>query len=404
MGLLGHRRRRWARTAAAGVLSAAAIVGGCAPVAPPDHEGGVDPDLVSGANDARYTERGPYDVGVLTVEIQRGRKMEVWYPAVPQGASAPKETYFIRDFLAPGFAALLRPDVNPPFSTDAIRGAAPAAAPGAGFPLVLFSHGAMSFRLQSTFLTTHLASWGFVVMSPDYFERGLQSLGGTPPALPRTASQVTDLAMTAMTDLSTTGSLADRVDLSRLFPIGHSAGGFQSTDLADRRVDVSSWIAMSAGAPLSPTLLNPFPQVPAAMTDPDAAAMWITGRDDEVALLATVRDAYRYTAGERKLVVVPRAGHNNAMTDICEIGREDGGLIGIARSGGLPVPDAVAILAEDGCDSPPNFLGPEVWPVVRHFVTAELRYRAGLDAEPVGLGSGVVSAFGPAAPEYEHAE
>ena len=71
----------------------------------------------------------------------------------------------------------------------------------------------MSFRLQSTFLTTHLASWGFVVMSPDYFERGLQSLGGTPPALPRTASQVTDLAMTAMTDLSTTGSLADRVDL-----------------------------------------------------------------------------------------------------------------------------------------------------------------------------------------------
>jgi hypothetical protein len=113
-----------------------------------------------------------------------------------------------------------------------------------------------------------------------------------------------------------------------------------------------------------------------------------------------VRDAYRYTAGERNWL--PRAGSQQRHDDICEIGRGRWP-IGIARSAGFR-PDAVAILAEDGCDSPPNFLGPEVWPVVRHFVTAELRYRAGLDAEPVGLGSGVVSAFGAAAPEYEHAE
>jgi hypothetical protein len=42
-----------------------------------------------------------------------------------------------------------------------------------------------------------------------------------------------------------------------------------------------------------------------------------------------------------------------------------------------------------------------VWPVVHHFVTAELRFRAGLDPEPVGLGSAVVSQFA-VAPTYEH--
>ena len=35
----------------------------------------------------------------------------------------------------------------------------------------------------------------------------------------------------------------------------------------------------------------------------------------------------------------------------------------------------------------------EVWPEVRHFVTAELRLRAGLDAEPVGLGDQVLTNF-----------
>ena len=34
-----------------------------------------------------------------------------------------------------------------------------------------------------------------------------------------------------------------------------------------------------------------------------------------------------------------------------------------------------------------------MWPAIDHFVTAELRYRTGLDPEPVGLGSQVVADF-----------
>ena len=46
-------------------------------------------------------------------------------------------------------------------------------------------------------------------------------------------------------------------------------------------------------------------------------------------------------------------------------------------------------LGNDGCKVPSFKDSPEVWPEVRHFVTAELRYRAGIDAEPVGLGDQV---------------
>jgi predicted dienelactone hydrolase len=35
-------------------------------------------------------------------------------------------------------------------------------------PLVAFSHGNSGFGQQSTFLTTHLASWGYVVAAPDH--------------------------------------------------------------------------------------------------------------------------------------------------------------------------------------------------------------------------------------------
>jgi hypothetical protein len=117
-----------------------------------------------------------------------------------------------------------------------------------------------------------------------------------------------------------------------------------------------------------------------------------------------VRNAYDYSAGEKKLLVIPGAGHNNAFTDLCEVGRSEGGLIGLAQSGGLVLPDFIKNLANDGCVSPPNFVGSQVWPVVNHFVTAELRYRSGLDAQPVGLGSGVANQFGEVQPEYRHAE
>lgn len=373
-----------------------------APPFPPLNTTGLNPDTVPLANSAAYTNKGPYDVGVITVEIEPGRKAEIWYPA-PAGAATgqPSETYYIRDFLPQILLDALPPTVNPPFATYAVRGLGVAS--GGPFPLVLFSHGATSYRLQSTFLTTHLASWGFVVISPDYFERGIQSLGGTPPAPSRSDEAVAQLAVDATIALDTgAGPLSGKIDTTRLFPIGHSAGGGTSIRLAGSRTDVQSWIAMSAGVSTTPTLFNPNPTIPAVLANPNKAVMWITGANDNVAQLSGVVNAYNYSAGEKKLVIIPNSGHNNAMTDICEIARPEGGLTGLAYTYGLSLPDFVINLARDGC-APPNYEGPQVWPTVRHFITAELRYRSGLDAQPVGLGSGVTSQFGVITPSYQHA-
>lgn len=376
------------------------------PPYPSPHTGGVNPDLVSGASFAAYVAPGPYAAAVTTVEIEPGRKMEVWYPTPKAGAiGQTPDTYNLRSFLPAVITDTLPASIQPTFTTDGFRDL-PAAA-GGPFPMVLFSHGAISYRLQSSFLTTHLASWGFVVISPDYFERGIQTLLGIAPSpsAGRTSEQVTQLAVDAAIALNTgVGTLAGKIDTSRLFPIGHSAGGSQSTSLAGSRTDVQSWIAMSSGVNLNPSIFNPNPTVPESLANPNKSVMWITGENDGIAGLDSVNNAYNYSAGERKLVTVPLSGHNNAMTDICEIARPEGGLVGLAAAAGLFFPDFVTGLANDGCSSPPFYTGPQVWPIVRHFVTAELRYRSGLDPQPIGLGAGVVTQLGPIVPFYNHSE
>ena len=49
----------------------------------------------------------------------------------------------------------------------------PPGSPGGPFPIVLFSHGFGASRLYYSHLLTGIASWGFVVVSADYLERGL---------------------------------------------------------------------------------------------------------------------------------------------------------------------------------------------------------------------------------------
>lgn len=99
-------------------------------------------------------EPGPYRVGAVTVvfkdEARGGRvlRTEIWYPADPN-APAPAS-----------------PKPRGVFGkTVAIEGLPPAPGP---FPLLVFSHGAFAVREQSSFLTEHLASHGYVVASPDH--------------------------------------------------------------------------------------------------------------------------------------------------------------------------------------------------------------------------------------------
>ncbi len=368
-------------TALAATVLAASLAVACVPVPAPAE--GVDPDLAPRADEPAYAEHGPYEVGVTTIELS-DRSAEVWYPVDPADVGdEPRDVYFIKDYLSTAFAALVPPEVNPPYVTDATREVP--ASPEGPFPLVLFSHGFASYRTQSTFLTTHLASWGFVVVSPDYLERGLRSVLGEPPAVTRSDLSVADEAITAVRSAGDAPGLLDGVvDGDEVYAVGHSAGGGTSIRLLARS-DVDTAVPLAAGVSLF-SLADT-----AKLLAPDTAVTWIAAPRDSIASIDDVRRGFEYTAGERRLVEIGGAGHVNAFSDICEIG--DGGVADLARSIGIPVPESLLALGDDGCSVPAFKDSPEVWPEVRHFVTAELRYRAGLDAEPVGLGSGVVAAF-----------
>jgi len=364
-------------------VTVAAVAAACAPP-PPEPATGPNPNDAPRAGDAAYAQRGPFEVGVTTVQLS-DRKMEVWYPVDPEDiGSGPRDEYFIRDYVSTAFDQLLPPEVNPPYVTDATRGVP--ASDGGPFPLVLFSHGFASYRTQSSFLTTHLASWGFVVISPDYLERGLRSVLGEPPAVSRRDVDVADEAIqSARLATETSGDLLQgTVDPTWVYPIGHSAGGGTSLRLLGR-ADVPSAIPMAAGYSLS-SMLNNSLTLPA-----DKAIAWVAGVQDGIASIDDVRRGFDYTPGQRKVVELNGAGHNNAFTDICEIG--DGGVADLARSTGLPIPEALLALGDNGCSVPPFKESGELWPEVRHFVTAELRFRSGVDVDPVGLGDQVVASF-----------
>ena len=382
------RRRRRARRlpVVAGVVALLALVAAACVPPPPEPATGPSPNDAPRAAEPAYVGPGPYAAGVTTISLG-DRDMEVWYPADPAAAGgvAPDE-YFVRDFVAGWVEDLLDPSVNPPFVTDGYRGITPAVADGP-FPLVLFSHGFAGFRLTTTFLTTHLASWGFVVIAPDYLERGLASVLGDPVPGARSDRVVADQAIEAAKAASATpGDLLEGlVDGSEVFPIGHSAGGGTSLRLLTR-ADVSSVIPMASGISELSLIQGNAPTLPRGK-----AITWLAGRYDGIAEVENARTGFTYTPGPRRLVELDRSGHNNAFTDLCEIG--DGGIAAIARATGLPIPSNLLALGDDGCPTPPFAPSPEVWDEVRHFVTAELRFRSGLDAEPVGLGDAVVPAF-----------
>jgi hypothetical protein len=372
--------RRHRGSAAALVAVAAVVMAACAPM-PPEPATGPSPNDAPRAGEAAYAEHGPYEVGVTTISLS-DRQMEVWYPVDPQDiGTAPRDEYFIRDYVSEAFEDLIPDDVNPPYVTDAT--CVPASADGV--PLVLFSHGFASCR--AVHLPHHPPGFlGIRGHLPRLPRRGLRSVLGEPPPVNRADTAVADEAIEAARTANTTsgGLLEGRIDSSTVFPIGHSAGGGTTLRLLSRP-DVVSGIPMAAG--LGPTQLADY----AELLPAGKAVTWIGANRDSVAAIANVRNGYTYTSGERRLLEIGNAGHVNAFSDICKIG--GGGAVAIARAAGIPVPESLLALGNDGCNVPPFKDSLEVWPEVRHFVTAELRLRAGLDAEPVGLGDQVLTNF-----------
>lgn len=334
---------------------------------------------------ALYTEAGPYPVGVTSLELAAGNKVEVWYPAI-EGTTG-TDSYDMRDFIPEAISALLTADVPAVYEYPAGRDAG--AATGT-FPVVLFSHGYSGIRFQSTFLTAHLASWGIIVASPDHWSRDLFHTLSAPVG--DRNSSVTELLETL--DLVTaenvrSGSrLEGKVDAERVVAMGHSAGG--GTILAaalDDRID--GYISLASGA------LGMGSDSSTAPALPDKPSFFIAGALDAIiSAEESTRPSFEAVPGPSRLWIIDGVGHNG-FDDFCTFGNGSG-IIGVAVASGLgPLLEGMGNLkrlGEDGCLPPaqPVDLG---FPIIRHAVMAQLRFWFGDDASPMGLDADVADQY-----------
>ena len=315
---------------------------------------------------------GPYAVGVTTRTLPEGGLVEIWYPA-DESTRGGTDTYNVRSFLPPGVADLISSDIDDSLTIDATRDAA--AAPDGPFPIVLFSHGASSFRLQSSNIAQHLATWGIVTASTDHPSRDLlNSLGGTAEGQPPAADQMRSMR-TLLTTLGDDPQLAGALDNDRVALGGHSAGGGTISEVA---LDdgILGYVSYASG------LRDSVPDVP---------SLFMAGELDGIIESSRTVESFELAAAPSWLWLFADSGHL-AFSALCAIGPGDSNLIVLAEQAGLGdfLDDRLRTLATDGCDEP-NRPVQEVWPGIDQAATGFYRWVFGIDAAPIGLDESVVT-------------
>jgi len=342
----------------------------------------VDPVALATA----YAEPGDFPVGVTTLQLAAGNQVEIWYPAV--AGSSGTESYDVRDFVPEAIKTLLTADVPAVFEYAATRDADVA---DGQFPIVLFSHGYSGMRLQSTFLTSHLASWGMIVVSTDHWSRDLFHVLSAPVGDRESAvgELLASLDLIVAEGASASSRFSGRVDDTRVIAVGHSAGGGTILGAAaDDRVD--GYVSLASGVGIGRDTNTTAP-----LELPNKPSFFMAGALDAVTPPDTVtRPAYEQVPGPSRLWVIDGVGHNG-FDDFCTFGNGKG-IIGVAEASGLgPLLAAqpqLKTLGEDGC-LPPAAPVADAFPIIRHAVTAQLRVWFGIDASPVGLGPEAASAY-----------
>lgn len=384
------RLLRLAPAVAAAVLAtSAAIPGTATPASAQGPATTTATGKAAAAKAPRYAGPGPYAAGVTTLQLP-DRAVEVWYPAEPKSTTGAERAGFdLVQKVPPVIVSLLPPGTRVAVETDASRDV-PAAKKRGGFPLVLMAHGTAGYREQLHYLATHLASWGFVVASPDITERGLGALLGAAPAAP--VDDVTTMRATrALLEAEGTragGRLEGRIRPGRVAITGQSAGGSTALRFAGEPGVVTA-------IPLSASGVS---QQTGAPTPTSVPVMFVTGAADAVVPVEGVRTGFAAAAPPARLVVVGGAGHAS-VAGICPIGGP-GGLVGVAEANRLPVPDSLKRLASDGCANPAPDPDPS-WAPIDHAVTAQLRTAFGIDRKPVGLDQRTFDRFAPVTVEYQ---
>lgn len=359
--------------------------------------GGSDDDAATPSTSAKTTDAarfdgtGPHEVGLTTYTIPKAdgspREITVWYPAAEGSAGGkPTDLFRISTLLPEQFRSLVPADLDVPLELDAHRELP--ADRGGPFPVYAFAHGFGAYPLEYQHLLTHVASWGFVVVAPSFDERGILSLlgagGDTPSALDEGA-----VMLDAVAALSSTGGPAKGLARKGKFVVaGHSAGTGSVFQTAAEHPDQVAGMQLMSGGGFRDS----------SSTFPDVPALLVEGTKDGVVSPDSVAAAFEKLKKPKMLVSFEGAGHLT-FTDLCVIGREQGGVLGIAEKIGLlklvgeDGAARIRRLAGDGCGD--QWVAPEsAWVATDHLSVAFARWRSGIDPTPSSLSANVVKKIG----------
>jgi dienelactone hydrolase len=331
-----------------------------------------------------YAERGEHEVGVHTLALDDGRRVVAWYPAAASAAEQPTQTFDIASLLSPALQEQIPAELRPQYEVGAHPGAAPA--DDGPFPVVLFSHGFAGYPEQSADLVTHLASWGFVVVAPTHVERSLDGLLGT-AAQGIEAREDPEVLLASLDAALADDAVGPLIDEEQVAVAGHSAGASAAylAASADDRVDALVAYSLGDGS------RGPTDEAPPERPVPEVPSLTMAGTGDGIIPAETTRAVFDAMVAPKHLLEIEGAGHL-AFSDICLIGREQGGLTGLVDQAGLDLPDDLLRLASDGCEE--DALDPELaFGLIDHITVAFLRSALGIDPEPVGLDQTAVDQF-----------
>jgi dienelactone hydrolase len=302
------------------------------------------------ADPPSFARPGPFPVGVRTLVLvdasrddpfaggKRTLVTEVWYPAADE-ARGKKATTFLEFFGAHPEAAdaLVKhfkgkiDEVNARFTSIAVRDAA---FRGGKFPLLVFSHGNGGLRHQNVFQCDHLASHGYIVVSPDHTgNAGVTVLPdkvvpydrqGRPRSMEDRPKDVSFLIGRFLDESAKDdGWLRGAIDASAIGVLGHSFGGMTCCQAAESDHRVKAILPMTL-----------------ALTKPTAIPVLLMLG----ALDRTVKEAgnvastalYMSCTGPRHLLTLNRGGHFS-FSDMDRINPNFGDGIGKETKGGATI-------------------------------------------------------------------
>ncbi len=184
-----------------------------------------------------FAVRGPFPVGVIETSIESpypsrptSTSPAPSSPPQPSSRALPTEIWY-----PAAFGQGETEDAPHPFGVRHQAGLNLTPRRDFAHPLIGFSHGNSGLRQQSTFLMTHLASWGIVVVAPDHVGNTFSEMMTLPDEEARQAThriirgqRPHDLhaVIQSLLDGKLVADKLPRLDGGRLGLLGHSFGGW----------------------------------------------------------------------------------------------------------------------------------------------------------------------------------